>query len=788
MSVTLAFDDARQGAAAPAAAVCAHCGEALSGGESPYCCAGCAAAHRLIEELGLTRYYGGRRLDERLRLPRPPAEPVADLAAYAIVAQDGTAALDLLVDGLHCAACVWLIETALARDPAVIAARVNLTSRRLHLVWRGDAAEGTRLADLVRRLGYRVAPYAAERAQQAAASEERALLRALAVAGFAAGNVMLLSVSVWAGFAGEMGQATRDLLHWISALIALPAIAFAGQPFFRSAWQAVRHGRTNMDVPISLGVILATAMSLYQTMHSGAHAYFDSAAMLLLFLLVGRYLDRRARGRARSAADALVALMAQPATVLGSDGRARRVPAASVRTGDTVLVAAGERITADGRIAEGSSAVDKSLIDGEALPAEIGPGAGVLAGMLNLEAPLRITVTATGERTFIAEIVRLMEAAEQRRARLVLLADRVARAYAPLVHLLALVTFLCWIWVAPWQEALLNAVAVLIITCPCALGLAVPAVQVIASGRLMRRGILLKSATALERLAQVDTVVFDKTGTLTLGRLELREEPEAATGLAVAAGLAANSRHPLCAALQRACPGAAPAPGVREHPGAGLSLGETRLGSRRFCGIAEAPEDDMPELWLVRPGEPPRRFTFADGLRPDAAETVRRLRQSGKRVVLLSGDRPRVVAAAAATLGIGEWHGGCAPGEKTALLGAIGSAGHKALMVGDGLNDAPALAAAFVSMSPASAADISQTAADVVFQGTSLMAVLETLGVAEKSGRLVRENIGFAAFYNLCAVPLAMLGLATPLTAALAMSSSSLIVVGNALRLGRGWR
>jgi P-type Cu2+ transporter len=549
--------------------VCAHCGDDVAAGAGPFCCAGCAAAHRLVEEMGLERYYRGRRLDPALRLPRPPEEPAPDLAAYAHAQADGTAALDLLVEGLHCAACVWLIETVLKRDPVVVDARVNLTSRRLRLVWRGAPEEGTRLAELVRRLGYRAVPYAAEPALDVATREERALLRALAVAGFAAANVMLLSVSVWAGIAGEMGEATRSFLHWVSALIALPAVAYAGQPFFRSAWRAVSRGRTNMDVPISLGVVLATAMSLYETMQSGRDTYFDSAVMLLLFLLIGRYLDQQARGRARSAAGQLLALMASPATVLDRDRTPRRVPAGAVQAGDIVLVAAGERITVDGRVEHGHSTVDKSMIDGESLPAEIGPGGSVLAGMLNLAEPIEVAVSATGERTFAADIVRLMEAAEHGRARLVLLADRVGRLYAPFVHLLAVLTFATWAFFASWHTALLNAVAVLIITCPCALGLAVPAVQVIAGGRLMRRGILLKSATALERLAQVDTVVFDKTGTLTLGRLELRDAPEGA--LHIAAGLAAGSRHPLCQALHRACPDAPALPGIEEHAGAGLS-------------------------------------------------------------------------------------------------------------------------------------------------------------------------------------------------------------------------
>jgi P-type Cu2+ transporter len=776
-AVALAADDRR----------CAHCGAPVGSGNERFCCIGCAGAYRLVQELGLGRYYVTRTLEAETRAPQPPQADAIDLSQGAVAAADGTASLSLLVDGLHCAACVWLIESALKRQPAVTEARVTFTTRRLQLRWRGGVDGAAPLAALVQRLGYRLVPDDPDRAAALAGDEERRLLRALAIAGFAAGNVMLLSLAVWSGGAGDMGAATRDLLHWVSALIALPAVVFGGAPFFRSAWQALRHRRTNMDVPIAVGVVLTSAMSLYETIISGPHAYFESVVMLLFFLLIGRYLDLRARGRARSAAQLLLALTTHHAMVVDADGKVKRLAATAVELGAQVLVAPGERIPVDGRVVSGASAVDRSLIDGESTPAPIAAGDLVLAGMVNLSAPLYLTVTATGNRTFLAEIVRLMEAAEQGRARLVALADRVARLYAPAVHGLALGTFVLWLFFAPWQQALLNAVAVLIITCPCALGLAVPAVQVIASGRLMRRGILLKSATALERLATVDMVVFDKTGTLTTGRLALEAADITPERLRLAAGLAASSRHPLSDALRRACPDAPAIDGTVEHQGAGLSAGPLRLGSRAFCGVASATDDDRPELWLTQRDALPTRFTFRDELREDAAAVIDALRRAGIQVSLLSGDRTPVVAAVVRRLGIAEWRAEQAPVEKHAVLAAAAAQGRKVLMVGDGLNDAPALAAAFVSMSPASAADVSQTAADVVFQGRSLNAVSETLAVARHSQHLVRENIALAIAYNALAVPLAMLGLVTPPLAAFAMASSSLIVLGNALRL-RGSR
>ena len=720
-----------------------------------------------------------------------PAIAVGEIAPYVHEETDGTTSLCAVVGGLRCAGCVWLVESTLQQQDGVVAARLALSTGRLRLAWRGPLERGAELLGLVRQLGYPAQPCDPQALAAGAdgGEEERALLRAVAVAGFAAANIMLLSVSVWAGETGEMGPATRDLLHWISALIALPAVAFAGRPFFNSALAALRAGRTNMDVPISLGVLLATGMSLVATLRSGAEAYFDSAVTLLFFLLIGRYLERRARGRARSAAEMLLALGREPVTRLAADGSTARLAPAALAPGEVILVAAGERIGADGEVVEGSSEIDRSLLDGETMPLPVGPGGLVHAGMGNLAAPLRIRVTATGGDTYLAEIARLMEAAEHGggRARYVVLADRVTRFYAPAVHLFALATFLLWLSLGRgWYAALTAAVAVLIITCPCSLGLAIPAVQVIAAGRLLRRGILVKSGTALERLAAANTVVFDKTGTLTLGRPALAEAPDPAA-LAEAASLAAASRHPLSRAIRALRPDVPAADGVVEHPGAGLACprpeGEVRLGSRAFCGVASSDGSDGPEMWLSAPGREPVRFAFADQLRPAARRLVDALRDSGMRVLLLSGDRRPAVAQCASSLGIDEWEAQLSPPEKTARLAALSAAGRRVLMVGDGLNDAPALAAAQVSISPASAADVSQNAADIVFQGDSLAAVGEALAVARRSRRLVHQNLGFAILYNLLAVPLAAAGLVTPLIAAVAMSASSLVVILNALRL-----
>ncbi|MBP7334502.1 heavy metal translocating P-type ATPase [Niveispirillum sp.] len=771
---------------------CAHCGQPVAAGER-FCGTACAEAHALIHDLGLDAYYARR--DAAAPTPAGEEEAPLDLSSAVETLPDGSHCLRLVVDGVTCGACVWLIESALRREAGVTAARVNLTTRRLSVTWAGGA-EGMaeRLAGIVRRLGYRPAVAGMDGADDPQKQAEKELVRAMAVAGFGMMNIMLLSVSVWSGHAGSMGEATRTLMHWLSALIAIPIVAYAGRPFFRSAINALKAGRTNMDVPISLGVTLATSVSLWETARHGEHAYFDGAVMLLFFLLVGRFLDARARGRARSAAEHLLALGRAPVMMLNEAGAAVPTAPAQVPVGATVLVAAGERIGVDGTVADGVSDIDTSVVTGESHPQPARPGDRLFAGMVNLSAPLRLTVTARGEGTLLAEIVRLMEAAEQGRARFVALADRVARSYTPVVHTAALTTFLVWVlWVGiAWQSALFIAVAVLIITCPCALALAVPAVQVVATGRLMRGGILLKSATALERLAKVDTIVFDKTGTLTLGRPDLLPDPARdMADLNLAAMLARASRHPLSRAIVRAAGPGPVADGVREVPGAGLEWqgpeGLVRLGRRGFVGPVSVPGGliEGPELWLSRPGRQPIRFTFADAPRADAVAVVADLRRKGYRLALISGDREPVVAAMAARLGIEDWRAGVDPAGKAAALAEMKAKGRRVLMVGDGLNDAAALSAADVSASPGSAVDVAQNAADAVFQGDRLAPLAELLDVARKADRLVLQNLGFSLFYNLCAVPIAMLGHATPLIAALAMSSSSLVVLANALRLSR---
>ncbi|SET66888.1 heavy metal translocating P-type ATPase [Oceanicella actignis] len=716
------------------------------------------------------------------------AAGTAGLERWARQVAPGRMRIELMTPEAHCAACIATIERGLNASPGVLSARLNLSSRRVTVEYDPARTGPQGLVEALAGLGYQARPFDADALRAIDRDEEgRELLARLAVAGFAAMNVMLLSVSVWSGAA----DATRDLLHWISGLIALPAAAFAGAPFYRSAWSALRAGRINMDVPISLAVILAAGISLYETARSGEHAYFDAAVSLLFFLLLGRYLDHRTRRAARMAAAELAGLQARSA-VLIENGERRVIPVDDLRPDDVVEIPPGERAPADGEVLDGLSDVDRSMLTGESAPEPLGPGAEIHAGMINLSAPLRMRVTAVGDQTLLAGIARMIEAAERARTRFTRWADAAARIYAPLVHLAALAALIGWLAAgAELRQAVMIAAAVLIITCPCALGLAVPAVHAAAGGTLFRSGVFLKDGAALETLSRVDMAVFDKTGTLTLGAPRLVDGPEDPHQWAAALALAQSSRHPFARALAEAARARAVAPAaveeLREVPGCGVEgrVGGriARLGRADWCGGAEPEGAETSSVWLRLGDEAPVRFALEDPLREDAAEVVAELRRMGLEVRLLSGDAPGPVRRAARGAGIDAFEAGMTPADKLARLEAWRAEGRRVLMVGDGINDAPALAAAAASMSPAEAADVSRAAAGLVFAGARLAPVTRALRVARAARRRAIENFALAAVYNMIAAPAAMMGLVTPLVAALAMSSSSIVVTLNALRL-----
>ena len=709
-----------------------------------------------------------------------------DMSAFLSRGEDGRARLDLLVTGARCAGCISKIERSLAQLPGVMAARLNLSTGRLSVSLVNDRVDPSGIISTLERLGYPATPYDPGAALVQRDREGRQLILALGVAGFGAMNAMMFSVPIWAGlFDQELGPATRSMMMWMSAAVGAPCAIYAGMTFFKSAWRSLRAGRANMDVPISVGVILTLAISFSETILNGRDAYFDAAVSLLFLLLIGRWLDHVLRARARSAAGDLLALQAPVACVVDGAGRERSIPLNDVQPGDVLRVRPGDRIPVDAILEDGEALLDNSLLTGESAPERLQTGQLCRAGALNTSGLLTVRARARSEDSALAAIARLVEAGAQSRSRYVRLADRAAALYVPVVHLAALATFAGgWALGLDPREALIRAVAVLIVTCPCALGLAVPAVQVVASARLFRRGVLVKSGAALERLAEIDHVVFDKTGVLTEGRPVL---VGASPGIvALAAPLARASGHPMARAIARAAGEGPLATEVIEHAGLGveglIDGRRARLGRATFVGVPTLQSGET-DLWFGFETGTKVRLQFSDVLRPDAVDTIKALMARGISVEILSGDQVGAVKTVADTTGVAAWRAGLLPAEKAEAIDRLAAEGRKVLMIGDGLNDAAALARAHAAIAPGSALEASQNAADLVLTRDSLMAVVEAIDVARSARRRALENFGFAALYNLIAAPAAMIGLVNPFVAALAMSGSSLVVTLNALRV-----
>lgn len=718
-------------------------------------------------------------------LEPPAASAAGDLSAF-VRTNGGVSSLNLSVRGAKCGGCLSKIEAALQALPGVEQVRMNLSNGKLRVAWRGPDLANS-VAECLTQLGYGVAAFSEDDTAKARKSEERQLLVAMGVAAFALANIMLLSVSVWGGH-GEMGLQTRTALHAISGLIAFPVLIFSGRHFFQSAWAALKHGYANMDVPISLALILAFGVSVWETASGGEHAYFDASVMLLFFLLIGRFLDARLRRQAHAAAHDLAALQNRSVTRRSVTGTLETVRAEDVHRGDTIILAAGERAVIDMKISTGISSVDESLVTGESLPRTVQRGETIYAGTINLDQPMTGEALGEASDSLLSEIAGMLEAGEQNRARYRKIADRAVSLYVPFVHTTAALTLVAWLMLgASPREAILVAVATLIITCPCALALAAPVAQVVASGNLFKRGIFLRSGDALERLAEVDHIVFDKTGTLTLGtpRLVSHHGEE----LARAACLARASRHPLSRAIVEAAGPGELADQIEETPGLGVEgwIAEQRyrLGSAEWVGAERAREADGPTLWFASDQGDPIQFDFEDQLQADAAAALEGFEHTNVPVEILSGDTERAVSRVADQLSITTWRAKVSPQGKVDRLTTLRNQGKKVLMVGDGLNDAGALALAHASLAPGGAMDVSQSASDAVYSG-GLSAISSVLAVAKRTRGVMLQNFGLAAAYNLIAVPIAVTGHVTPLIAAIAMSASSLIVTLNALRINQG--
>ena len=694
------------------------------------------------------------------------AGPVAEAAAV----RNGLPTHELILPTIHCSACIQAVETLLNGRPDIAAARVNLSRKRVAIT-AGATADPAPWITALAGIGFEAHE---ARGTQKSLEDDGLMLR-LGISGFAMMNVMLLSVAVWSGAA----DSTRDFLHWIAATIALPAALFCAQPFFHSAWASLRGGRLNMDVPISLAILLACSLSLYETMVGGEHAYFDAALSLTFFLLGGRVLETRMRSAARSAAADLAAL--EPNRVLRIDGEARiSCPVDEIKAGDTLWLAAGSRVPVDGILINEAAQVDRSALSGESDAIAVSQGAVLTAGEVMLSGPVTLRTTVDASGSTLRRLIQLASIAEGARSRYTSLATKAAGIYAPLVHGLSLAAFLGWYFsTGDAYYALTIAIATLIITCPCALGLAVPAVATVATGRLFRAGVLVKSETALERLAEVDTVVFDKTGTLSDSALVPDADmPEPAR--AVLKALASASNHPLSRSVLPGLADVAVADvtDISEHRGAGIkgiwNGAPVALGDAGWLGqgIGTVLQIDDTSYPLHR----------REQALPEAGETVRVLRKSGMIVHILTGDTQANADRMAADLGVDHVHASVSPELKQSLIQNLQADGHKVLMVGDGLNDTLALTQAWASIAPGTALEASQNAADVVLLGQHLSGIPTVLHIARSARRRILENFALAATYNMIAIPLCLAGFATPLMAALAMSTSSITVTLNALR------
>ena len=803
-------------------ALCYHCGErnpdgrwhaVISGQRREFCCAGCLAVAQTIHAAGLDAFYAQRTApaDRPVAATTPEADDewsrwdsAARAAGLLHELDGGGAEVSLLLEGVHCGACIWLIETWLMRQPGVTSAAVNFATRRAHVVF---APATTRLSCLLRaiaRIGYRAYPYDPARREALARSESRALLLRLAVAVLAMMQVMMFALPTYVTVDGVL-PAHRRLLEWASLTLTFPALLYSAAPFFRGAWRDLRLLRPGMDVPVALGLGAAFAASAWATLSGEGTVYYDSVTMFIALLLVARYAELVARGRAGDAVESVA--RARPATALRlrawpASEEVETIGAALLAAGDMILVRPGAAIPADGQVVDGRASVEEAILTGEAEPRSKVVGDPVLAGSVVSDGAIVVRVSAAGAATRLSAIERLVDRAARERPRLARLADRVATWFVAALLGLAAVTAVVW-WQIDSSRALAITFALLVVSCPCALSLATPAALAAAAGALGRIRVVAARADALETLARVTHVVLDKTGTLTTGRMALRQVmplrgETAAEVLALAAALEARSEHPLAVALRAGAAAAElpPVAGLTLLPGYGvegtLAGRALRLGRPDWvAALCAHPPPATPTFadstaTLVALGDDGglrALYVLGDTLRPGAKALLERLSDLGVTPVLLSGDRSATVTAVAEALGIATAWGEQAPADKQAAIAKLQADGAVVAMVGDGVNDAPALAQAQVSVCLGSATPLAQWTADVVVLSDHLPRIADALAHARRTLRVVRQNLGWACVYNAIAVPAAALGFVTPLVAAIGMSASSLAVVGNALRL-----
>ncbi len=794
---------------------CFHCGlpvpagthfsALVDGAPRALCCHGCEAVAQAIVAAGLGDYYRHRTTPSR-RAEELVPEQLRSLELYdraelqrGLVRDAGGVVREasLILEGITCAACVWLNERHVGALPGVLGFRVNYSTHRAQLRW-DDARIGLgEVLKAIAAIGYTAHPFDPGR-QEALQKQERArALRRLAVAGLGAMQVMMLAFSLYAGDWYGMDEGLRHFFRWVSLSITVPVIAYSGWPFIASAWRDARLGRLGMDMPITLAIVIATVASGWHTWRGEHEVYYDSVTMFVFLLLAGRFLEMNARHRAAQVSEELVRMLPATATRLDAAGCESVVAVAELAPGDRVRVRPGEAVPADGTVLEGASSVDESLLSGESLPRAKARGDALVGGSVNVESPLLMRVERVGAETTLSAIVRLLDRAQSEKPRIATLADRIAGGFVA-AQLAIAAAVGAWWWLNEPERAFAIVLAILVVTCPCALGLATPAAITAATGSLTRAGLLSTRGHALERLARATHVVFDKTGTLSHGRLRLVEVwPVAGLGrddcLELAAALERGSEHPVGRALLDAAQGRLAAFDVRNTPGVGIVgvVGGRRLRVGKPAPDEASPASDDTALWVVLRDErdaPLAWFQLADQLRADARATVAALEALGLEVWLLSGDRPQAVARVAAELGIRHAAGGLLPEGKLERLRALQAGGAVVAMVGDGVNDAPVLAAASVSVAMGSGTQLAQASADMVLLAPQMGTLVQGVRTARKTLAIIRENLGWSLLYNLLALPLTVAGWVTPWMSAIGMSLSSLLVVGNALRLRGGSR
>ena len=795
---------------------CFHCGLPVPPGSAYHveidgirremCCPGCEAVARAIVDNGLTDFYRYRTGTARTPEQLVP-EALQQIRLYdrpelqkGFVRESGEHVREaaLILEGIVCAACVWLNERHVTALPGVIDFSVNYSTHRARLVWDDSKIHLSEILEAIAAIGYLAHPFDPGRQEQLQKQEKKRYLRRMAVAGLGAMQVMMLAVAMYAGAADGMDQGLRNFMRWISLVLATPVVVYSAAPFFSSAWRDLRHRRAGMDVPVSFAIGAAYVASAWATVSGQGEVYFDSVTMFTFFLLTGRYLEMGARHRAGRAAEELMRLLPATATRIGDDGGHEVVPVTDLSPGDRVLVRPGEPVPADGHVVSGSSSVDESLLTGESLPLRRSPGDSLTGGTVNVESPLEMVVDRVGEDTVLSSIMRLLDRAQAEKPRLAMLADRIAGWFVLALLLVAVGVFAWWSQQRP-ADAFWITLSVLVVTCPCALSLATPAAMTAATGALTRLGLLTTRGHALETLARCTDIVFDKTGTLTEGHLSLvavhclDELPETEC-LALAAALEAQSEHPVAVALQQATgESRLRAEDVRAIPGLGVEgvVDGRRYRIGRFDFAARGlpmPDVDTGSDSIVALADEQRLlalFCLRDTLREGAVEAVSGLRRLGVSVHLFSGDHRDRVAHVAAELGIEDAVGEMMPDDKLAALKSLQAEGRIVAMVGDGVNDAPVLAAAQVSIAMGSGTQLAQASADMVLLSSDPGHLVDGVRMARRTRRIIRENLIWALLYNVVALPLAATGHIAPWMAALGMSASSLIVVINALRLTR---